>query len=516
MLRADRSSARPGATHAEIGGGARPAAAPVPAPCLRPPVAPALLLVTFLSAAVASAAPWEASDAWIAGHGERLEELNRSIWSHPEVGLEERHAVEQLTGFLEEQGFAVERGVAGMPTAFVATAGSGRPVIGILAEYDALPGMSQAASPVREPRPGTEPGSEDDVGHACGHSVFGTASAGAAAAAAVAAREADLPGTIRLYGTPAEETGIGKVYMQRAGLFDDVDAMLHWHAGDTTRAGFDTTKALVSMKFRFRGLAAHASRSPHEGRSALDAVELMDVGANFLREHLRDDSRVHYVITDGGGQPNVVPPRAEVWYYARADDHAYVEHIVERLREIAQGAASMTRTEVEEEIATDVFEVLPNRPLAEAIHHQLERIGPPVFDEAEREFARTLQEAMESPPDEPLATGIEPLPDSAERVPVSTDVGNVSWSAPTAGMNVATYALGAPGHSWQIVACTGMSIGEKGMLVAARALAGTALELLSDSDLLAAARADFEARRQEGPVPTSLLPADQPAPTSIR
>ncbi|MGB5891282.1 MAG: amidohydrolase [Thermoanaerobaculia bacterium] len=454
----------------------------------------------------------EGADSWIASHDAELKSLNQSIWSHPELGLQEHHAASELIRFLEQAGFEVERGVAGMPTAFVATAGSGEPVIGILAEYDALPGMSQATVPRREPRTDAPSGSEADIGHACGHSVYGTASAGAAAAAWHAARQAGLPGTIRLYGTPAEETGIGKVFMQRAGLFDDLDAALEWHSSDRTQASFDSSKAMVNVKFRFAGLAAHASRSPHQGRSALDAVELMSVGVNFLREHLRDDARIHYVITDGGGQPNVVPPRAEVWYYVRADDHAYVEYVFERVREIARGAALMTRTDLEERIDTDVFEILPNRPLAEVLHRQLTRVGPPDFDAAEREFARLTQATLADPPSEPLATSIEPLADEPTVGPASSDVGNVSWAVPTGGINVATQTLGAPGHSWQIVACTGMSIGEKGMIVAARTLAGATLELLASPETLERARSDFETRRANGKIPQSVLPEGQTAP----
>jgi aminobenzoyl-glutamate utilization protein B len=474
----------------------------------------AWLMLTFAAAVVAAQDDFGAThaDAWITGHDAELKALNQSIWSHPELGLQEHHASAELIRFLEQAGFAVERGVAGMPTAFVATAGSGKPVIGILAEYDALPGMSQATVPRREARADAPAGSVADIGHACGHSVYGTASTGAAAAAWHAALETGLSGTIRLYGTPAEETGVGKVYMERAGLFDDVDAVFEWHSSDRTQASFDSSKAMVNAKFRFAGLAAHASRSPHQGVSALDAVELMSVGVNFLREHLRDDARIHYVITDGGGQPNVVPPLAEVWYYVRADDHAYVEHVFERVREIARGAALMTRTELEERIETDVFEILPNRPLAELLHRQLTRVGPPAFDAAEREFARLTQATLDDPPSEPLATGIEPLPDRPTVGPASSDVGNVSWAVPTGGINVATQTLGAPGHSWLIVACTGMSIGEKGMIVAARTLAGATLELLASPEILERARADFETRRANGKIPQSVLPADKMAP----
>lgn len=453
------------------------------------------------------------ADAWIDTHRDTLHAVNQRIWNHPEVGLQETRAMAELTALLERGGFRVQRGVAGMPTAFVATAGSGRPIIGILAEYDALPGTSQAAAPEKQPRTG---GAANDAGHACGHSIFGTASTAAALAAWNAAHAARLPGTIRLYGTPAEETGIGKCYMQRAGLFDDLDAALHWHAGDKNRVGYASSKAVVSIKFRFEGVSAHASMSPHDGKSALDGVELMNIGTNFLREHLKEDARMHYVVTDGGGQPNVVPPTAEVWYYLRADAHRDVERMLARVRDIARGAALMSGTQVTDRIDSDIFEVLPNRPLSELLQQQLERVGPPRFDAAERDFARRTQAGLADAPSAPLAEDVVPLADQPWHMPASTDVGNVSWTVPTGGLNVASYTLGAPGHSWQVVACTGTSIGEKGMMVAARTLAGATLELLTDPRRVAAARADFEARVARQAKPVYTLPADQPAPVAIR
>ncbi|UCE02622.1 MAG: amidohydrolase [Candidatus Latescibacterota bacterium] len=457
--------------------------------------------------------PYVAADLWIESNADTLRAVNHRIWSHPEVGLQEHYSSAQLATLLERAGFEVERGVAGMPTAFVASAGQGRPIVGILAEYDALPGVSQAPTPDRRPR---EENPELDAGHACGHSIFGTASTAAAIATWEGLQSAGLGGTIRLYGTPAEETGVGKVYMVRAGLFSDLDAAFHWHAGDKTRVSYSTCKAVISVKYRFSGLNAHASLSPHQGRSALDAVELMNVGANYLREHLREDARIHYVITEGGGQPNVVPPTAEVWYYLRADVHQDAEHMLERMREIADGATRMTRTTVEERIDADSFELLPNRPLSELLQRHLDRVGPPLFDERERAFARSTQVDLPDAPEEPLFTDVMPLPDRPWHIKASTDVGNVSWQVPTGGINVACYTNGAPGHSWQIVACTGMSIGEKGMIVAARTLAGAALELLADKTLLDDARRDFDARRGSSPVPRSVLPQDQEVPTAIR
>jgi aminobenzoyl-glutamate utilization protein B len=396
-----------------------------------------------------------------------------------------------------------------MPTAFIASYGSGKPVIAILAEYDALPGLSQTAEPKRTPRP------EAAAGHGCGHSLFGTASAGGAAALRHAVAGAGLPGTIRLYGTPAEETLIGKVYMVNAGLFEDVDAVLAWHPRDRTQSGYASSKAMVSAKFTYHGLPAHASVSPHQGRSALDAVELMNIGANFLREHVREDARIHYVVTDGGGQPNVVPPSAQVWYYVRADLHADLERYWRRLDDIARGAALMTATTVEIAIDTSTHEVLPNLPLSRLLHRNLELVGPPRFDDADRAFALRTQQDLAPRPEQPLADGIEPLPAEPERGPGSTDVGEISWKVPTGQFSVATYTLGAPAHSWQVAACSGGPIGEKGMLVAAKVMAMSALDLLTSPEELAAARADFE-QRIEGTTFTSLVPKGQRAPARIR
>lgn len=460
----------------------------------------------------AARSPYALADQWISTNAETLKAVNQRIWSHPEVGLQEERAAGELVALLERAGFRVERGVAGMPTAFVASIGSGRPNVGILAEFDALPGTSQAAAPDRRKRDD----SGNDAGHACGHSLFGVASTAAALAAWSAANAAKLPGTLHLYGTPAEETGIGKVYMARAGLFDGLDAALHWHPSDRTQVSFATSKCVISVKFRFEGTPAHASMSPYAGKSALDAVELMDLGVNFLREHLKEDARIHYVITDGGGQPNVVPPRAEVWYYLRSDLHADAEKMLVRVREIAKGATLMTGTTVAERIDSDSFELLPNQPLSQLLQRHLERVGAPRFDERERNFARQTQSDLPESPAEPLSTRIMPLTEQPGLIKASTDVGNVSWAVPTAGLNVACYTNGAPGHSWQIVACSGTSIGEKGMIVAARTLAGATLDLLSNPAIVADARRDFEQRRARTPVPTLTVPAGQPVPLVIR
>ena len=446
---------------------------------------------------------------WIGQNESRLKAVNQRIWSLAEVGLEEQQSAATLTELLIEHGFKIERGVANMPTAFTASFGSGKPVIGILAEYDALPGLSQAVSPRQELRPGAT------NGHGCGHSIFGTASTAAAIALRHALEQHQLRGTVRLYGTPAEETLIGKVYMAQEGLFDDCDAVLHWHPSDKTDAGFETGKAMVSVKFSFKGLAAHASSAPQEGKSALDAVELMNMAANLWREHLPEDARVHYVITDGGGQPNVVPPQADVWYYLRADKHGDVEKMFARLMKMAEAASLMSDTSFTSTIDADTHEVLPNLALARLIHQNLTLLGPPQFDEAEKEFARKSQAALGQSFDVALSERIEPIRDAPVKRKGSTDVGEISWRVPTGGLRVASWTYGAPAHSWHVVACTGSSIGEKGMLLAARALAFTAIDLVTQPDELQKAREDFQKRRGTEEF-RSLLPKGQKAPARIR
>jgi aminobenzoyl-glutamate utilization protein B len=448
--------------------------------------------------------------AWIDGNADTLKRVNRAIWTHAETGLDESKSAKELMDLLRANGFTIEAGVSGMPTAFVASYGVGRPIIGILAEYDALPGLSQDAVPERKERAGAT------TGHGCGHSVFGTASTAAAIAVKKTMESGSPKGTIRLYGTPAEETGIGKTYMLRDGLFKDADVILAWHAADRTSSAYSYSKANVSVKFRFTGLAAHASASPHQGRSALDAVELMSSGVNFMREHIKQDARIHYVITNGGGQPNVVPPEAEVWYYIRADKHADVEEYYEWVKEIADGAARMTRTKLSAvQVDADMHEVLPNRTLSEIIQRNLEQVGAPKFTEEEKAFARKTQAPLGRPLDRALSETIEPLGAQPEQGVASTDVGDISWFVPVGQLTAATHTFGAPGHSWQIVACTGTTIGEKGLMVAAKALAGAAVDLYGSPDLIARAKADFKTIRDPLRYMT-LIPEGQKAPKAIR
>jgi aminobenzoyl-glutamate utilization protein B len=442
-----------------------------------------------------------------------LKAVNRAIWEYAELGLEEHKSSALLIEKLKANGFQVTTGVAGMPTAFVATYGSGAPVIGILAEYDALPGMSQRAVPYREPVV------DGGAGHACGHSGLGTAALGAALAVKAAMERHGIAGTVRLYGTPAEETLIGKVYMQLGGMFDDLDFCLHWHPSDENGPSSGSSKAMVSAKFTFKGLPAHAAVSPHSGRSALDAVELMNIGVNFMREHVKEDARLHYVITNGGGQPNVVPPEATVWYYVRANEHADVETYFKWVKDVAEGAALMTRTKLSLHVDTDCHEVIANTPLSEAIFETMTAIGAPRFSDEEKLFAARIQEPLKEEFGGtfaiPLDESIKTVQESAVASKGSTDVGDISWHVPTGGLRTTCAAEGSPGHSWQNVACIGSSIGEKGTLYAAKALAATAVQLLQDDALRAAAKADFEKRMKDRKY-TTLIPEGQGAPKAIR
>src|SRR5262245_59094297 len=358
---------------------------------------------------------------------EQFAAVNREIWRYAEPSLLEFKSAERLASLLEENGFRVTRGVADMPTAFVAEWGDEGPVVGILAEYDALPSLSQKAQPDQDP---LVPGAH---GHGCGHSVFGTACTYGGIAAAQALQAAGIKGRVRVYGCPAEELLVGKVYMVRAGLFDDIDAAISWHPSDKTRVSLGSGKAMVSIHYTFAGVAAHASTSPHRGRSALDAVELMNVGVNYMREHVGEDARIHYVITDGGIQPNVVPPRASVWYYVRADKHEDVEAYLAWVDKIAEAAAQMSQTRlVERKLDTDCHELVPNRALADALDRNLRLVGPPGFDEAERQFAERIRASIPDAPAGPaLNDEIQPLETEPRRGGGSTDIGDVSWMVPT-------------------------------------------------------------------------------------
>lgn len=424
---------------------------------------------------------------------ETYDALSHSIWEEPELGYQEYRSVEKLVKHLESNGFSIEKGVADIPTAFVATFGSGSPVIGILAEYDALPGQSQAAVPYCSPVVDGGPG------HGCGHNLLGTASvAGAVAISKWLASGHN--GTVKLFGCPAEEGGGGKAYMVREGCFDGVDAMLDWHPDVRNTVNKATGLANVQVRFIFHGKSAHASSSPHNGRSALDAVEAFNYMMNLMREHVPSDSRIHYAITDGGKAPNIVPDRAEVLYYIRNPRRTVVGDIFERALKAAEGAALGTGTTMEYEIVSGNYERLPNDTMSGLVFSKLQQVGGVVYDDSEREFARTMMlNSGKSEAEMPAlfnqaASVVEPAPDGNEAW-VSSDVGNVTWVVPTGSIRVAAFVPAGGGHCWQQAASAGMSIGTKGIMVTARTFYLTALDLYRKPELMEKVKKEFEARR---------------------
>ena len=413
----------------------------------------------------------------------------RKIWDYAEVGFQETQSSALLQQLLKDAGFTVQNNIAGMPTAFTATYGSGKPVIGILGEFDALPGVSQDAVPELKPIPGKT------AGHACGHNLFGVASSAAAIAIKdwlIANRKT---GTIRFYGTPAEEGGSGKVYMVRDGLFKDVDVVIHWHPGSGNSAGWGASLSNKSGKFRFYGIASHAAASPERGRSALDGVEAMDNMVNMLREHVSDATRIHYVITRGGEAPNVVPAFAEVYYYVRHPKSSEVKLVWERVVNAAKGAALGTDTKVEYEVTGGVYNMLPSESLAKVMDANLRTVGGFVYNEQEKDFGVKVQQSFTGqPPKLESSNEIAPLGESESGG--STDVADISWVVPTAGLRIATWVPGTAAHSWQAVAADGMTIGYKGMMVAAKTLALTASDLYNSP--LVIEESWKELRRRQG------------------
>ena len=417
----------------------------------------------------------------------------KQIWDYAELGFQEERSSALLEKTLADAGFTVERGVAGMPTAFTASYGSGKPVIAVIGEFDALPGLSQAAGDAAR-HPLVTGGS----GHACGHNLLGTASAAAAIAVKDWMIQTKQPGTLRYYGTPAEEGGGGKVYMVRAGLLKDVDAVVTWHPGDQNSANPASSLATIAADFRFYGVAAHAAAAPDKGRSALDAVESMDYMVNMMREHVPQETRIHYIIKNGGVASNIVPDYAMAEYQARHPDMRVLQEIWARIVKASEGAAIGTGTRVEHEIITSYWNVLPNDTLTAVAHRNLTRVGGVDYTPEEQAFADKLRATLLDPatpmgaqkPIEPMKTG---LVGSA-----STDVGDISWNVPTAQLVTATFVPGVPAHSWQATACTGMSIGVKGMIVAAKTMALTMADLFTDPSTLSKAKDEF-LRKRGGP-----------------
>ena len=427
----------------------------------------------------------------------------RKLWEWAEVGYQEQKSSDLLKQSLKANGFTIRAGVADIPTAFIAEFGSNGPTIAILAEYDALPGINQDAVATRTPIDGK------NAAHACGHNLFGAGSVEAAIAVSKWLKQTGTPGRIRLYGTPAEEGGSGKVYMVRAGLFDDVDFALHWHAGDENSAAARTTLANRSAKFRFRGTSAHAAGAPDKARSALDGVEAFNMMINMMREHVPQDSRIHYVITNGGTAPNVVPDFAEVFYYVRHPDPAGVDAIWTRLEDAARGAALGTGTKVDWEIIHGNNPLLVNETLAKMMDTKLRTVGGIEYTPVEQEFAKTIYASFDKP-GKKLGSEAEIQPYEKSLGYGSTDVGDVSYATPTVGLSTATWVPGTSAHSWQSSAASGMSIGFKGTQVAAKTLALAAIELYTNPELRAEAKAEFDQARGPDYVYKSLLGDREP------
>jgi len=412
----------------------------------------------------------------------------KQLWENPELGYLEEKSAALLQGELEKAGFKIASGVAGMPTAFTATYGSGKPVIGILGEYDALPGMSQEAVPERKPRVDGAPG------QACGHHLFGTGSMAAAIGVKDWMVANKKSGTIRFYGTPAEEGGSGKVYMVREGLFNDVDAVVSWHAGDANACNPSTNLATISGKFRFNGVSSHAAAAPERGRSALDGVEAMNDMVNMMREHTTEGSRIHYVISKGGDAPNIVPANAEVYYVIRHQNREEVRSMWNRVVKCAEGAAMGTETKMEFEIIGGTYDRLPNMALSKVMHANLSKVGGVNYNDDEKTFAEKLRKTLPGTvPPIAEANVVQPL--EMEDGKASADTGDVSWNVPLVAMRAATWVPGTPPHSWQAVASGGTSIGYKGMMVAAKTMALTAIDLMSNPKLLEEGRKEFMERR---------------------
>ena len=446
--------------------------------------------------------------SWVDQDKAAYKDVATYIWENPELSLVEFKSSARLQQYLAANGFRIEKGVAGMPTAFVATWGSGKPVVGIMGEFDALPSLSQQKGIATQ-----KPIIQGAPGHGCGHNLFGTASATAAIAMAKAMEKHGIAGTVKLFGTPAEEPLVGKVYMNRDGVFDGTDVMITWHPMDVNGVDYASSLAMDNLKFRFHGKASHAAVAPEAGRSALDAVELMDVGANFMREHVPPEARIHYIISKGGEAPNVVPPSAEVWYFIRAPRRAQVDQIRGWLIDISKGAALMTQTKSEYQILTAVYEYLPNRALARMGDEVVKLVGAPAFTPEDQKFGQTVLSVMGKKSEgEPFSTGVK-TPDFTRTFPdvpnskASTDV-NFTWRFPTVQFFAATVVKGTPLHSWMAVCQTGTDPAMKAALQVSKYMAAAGLEVLTDPALVKDAWAELQQNvtrfGYEDPVPREV------------
>ncbi|MBW6464548.1 MAG: amidohydrolase [Firmicutes bacterium] len=450
-----------------------------------------------------------------------LRDLAIKIWETPELGLKEKKSSALLAETCLKEGFEVKRGIAGMETAFVARWGEGKPVIAFLAEYDALPGMSQKVSLAQEAL------EEGTPGHGCGHNLLGVGALGAAFALKRSLENTGTAGTVCYFGCPAEETITAKGYMVRDGYFDDVDAVFDWHPADINTVNMKTTLACDSVEFIFKGRSAHAAGNPEWGRSALKAVELMNAGVNYMREHTIEDVRIHYVITDGGQEPNVVPARAAVWYYIRSPRRSQVDELSRRIFLCAEGAATMTETELEIKVTDKCYNMLPNKTLSRIAHEEFEATGVPAVLPDEEKYIEGLRATLtkeqleetfrynKMPLDYPnlMHKEILPLEEDGEVSPGSTDAGDVSWKAPLAHVRVACKPVGVPGHSWQAVSAFGSELGMQGMLTAAKVLSRAGWRLIENPVLVSEAKAELENSLIKEPFKLALTPDLQPPVT---
>ncbi len=438
---------------------------------------------------------------------DKLISMSDDIWALAETAFEEKKSAKILADYAESQGFTVERGVADIPTAFVASYGSGKPVIGILGEFDALPGISQKAMPTKEPL------QEGAAGHGCGHNLFGVGSLGAAVAIKDLMASGKLKGTVKFFGTPAEEKFFGKLFMAREGLFNDLDVCLDWHPSAKTEANVQSSLALVDFIVEFSGQAAHASSDPWNGRSAVDALELYTTGINYLREHIKPTVRIHYHIQHGGDVVNVVPDYSKIWVRVRDTKREGMEEVWKRVEKMAEGAAIMANVDYKITLVSGLHEVLVNRTGGTAMQQNLEYLGEIEYTEEEIAFAHTIQEAT-GKPKEGIDAKIRPLEETLEHPGGgSTDVGDVSWLVPEIRLGVTTAPVDTPWHSWAVVACGGMSIGHKGMIFAAKALAMTMVDLYEDEKLVEGIKAEFKERKGDYQY-KAILP-DGPAPIPV-
>ncbi len=448
-----------------------------------------LLLLTLSVMGQKMGSSKKAVIASVEKHKSELIKISDAIWAAAEIAFEETESSKILADYAEKNGMTVVRGVADIPTAFTATYGSGKPVISILGEFDALPGISQKASPIKEPY------EEGAAGHGCGHNMFGTSSLGAAIAIKELMEAGKLKGTIKFLGTPAEEKFFAKVWMVKAGLWDDVDVNLSWHPSADIEADVQSGLSLIDFIVEFEGQAAHASMDPWNGRSASDALELYTTGINYYREHILPSSRIHYHIQDGGQVVNVVPDYAKLWVRVRDPKRANMLPTYERVKAMAEGAAIMANVDYKISLVSGIYEVLVNRTGGAIMQKNLELLGPITYTPEEEAFGKAIQKAT-GKPEVGMDASISPLRETLETPGGgSTDVGDVSWNVPNINLGVTVAPKATPWHSWAVVACGGMSIGHKGMVYATKALGLTAVDLFENPNLVNDVKAEFKMRK---------------------